>query len=777
MWDDDTEYFDLAGDLHYDTLISTNNLRSAYWFRKNCQKGNFYMVRPRGQYLHATGKTLFKGMGFDDVKRMYFDLETYTTKGYKFSNPSRVGDKITLIPIKLNQGKNNKIILINDEDGWSKVEYEVLSPREKITNAELLQDHFPDTQFIFCENEEQLLEAFFIIVEETNPDVFVNHNIFNFDLEFIYERCRLHDIRMKMSRDGSAPNRYETVTYIADKTLDIINYEFYGRHVIDTMIQARQVDAGKRGFENYQLKYLVKAIGKERKGRIIVPGHRIADVWDNNDSEYSRFDLISYALDDVEDAQTLDRTFGSGTFESTKFTPYPYQDVFRLATGGKSETLFVRYYLQHGHSLPKPDKARKYGGGLSVSRMKELGIQVKYGLVLKENILIDVKSLYPTIGIEENIQPKDDVLGFYQKIIGLFRQFRYDIKDQIPDATPEEQERLKAADFGIKPYLNTIAYGYLGSAHSLFNDYDEAERITIKGQEVLADMVRVIEAEGGQFIRGDTDGAIAIPPSRYRGSFEKNMEFVELINKQIPKYEIGLDGRYQSILVVDGKSYALKDYEDNVIIKGDTLKSRSKENFILAHLKEIITKLLDGNMDVLEESFFRWDNMIKHKKLDKEDVLQYSEIKEPLQTYRTKVELGSGNGGRNADAAYELACQLEYAGNEVRVGDRIEYYVAESPKTVVINGRNRKPKIKDKYSKVFELAKNIDDFEPGTTNVKHYKKRLRDSSEPIYMLFYSLEYLKEKYGFSMHKNRREKLAEIEENIYNETITAEDEAPF
>lgn len=161
---------------------------------------------------------------------------------------------------------------------------------------------------------------------------------------------------------------------------------------------------------------------------------------------------------------------------------------------------------------------------------------------------------------------------------------------------------------------------------------------------------------------------------------------------------------------------------------------------------------------------------IKAQDLTKEEVLQYSEIKEPLSTYQTKVELGSGNGGRNPDAAYELALQIDASGRqEIHVGDRIEYYVAESPRTLVMDKRTKKPKEKAKYKKVYQLAKNIDDFKPGTINVKHYEKRLKKSSEPIYMLFYSYEYLKETLGLYMYKKRREKQEEIMDDIYNDLL--------
>lgn len=752
IWDDGTEIYELEGDLHFDTLVETNSMRTAWWFRKHCKKGNCYMIRERGQYLLETGKTLFKGMQFDDVKRLYFDIETYTTPGYNFTNPQRPGDKTLIIAVKTNGKRNNKICIALNEDGWA----------NPIVRARLETEN-PDVTYIFADTEEELLESFFVVVNHFDPDVLANHNIYNFDLWFLHERCQLLDIRLELGRGRTRPNTYDTSVYFGENSRDITCFEFYGRHVIDTEILARQDDAVKRKYDNYRLKYLVKEIGEEREDRIIIPGGRLAAAWDNKDPEFDRYDMLSYAVDDAVDAQKLDRAFGRAVFKSTQFTPYPYQDVFRLASGGKSETLFVRHYLENAHSLSKPEKRRKFPGGYA-------GV-AKYGFIDEETVLLDYDSLYPTLGIEKGISPKNDVLNFYQRIIKLFREYRYDIKFKIKDIEDDElKKQLKSTDGAIKIYLNTIAYGYITSPFSLFNDYDEGTRITEEGQKELKKMISFVENDGGITTKFDTDGALFIPPIGYRGSKERNEEYAEYVGEHMTKgFGIGLDGRYQTALVIDGKSYALKDHNGKYTIKGDTLKSRRKEHFILEHLETVVKGILDGNLDILEESYFHWLNKIKNKELTKKDISQYANIKEPMETYETKVELGPGNGGRNPSAGYEIALKKHRSGTEIKVGDRIEYYVAESPMTLVIDGRTGKPKKKEKYSRVCDLAKDIDEFTPESINVDHYIDRLASSSEPIYMLFYEIETLREKFGMKMYKKRRDKLEEIGDSIYNDFI--------
>jgi hypothetical protein len=44
---------------------------------------------PVQQYLTQSGRTLFKGMRFEDLRRMQIDIETSLSADYAFSNPER----------------------------------------------------------------------------------------------------------------------------------------------------------------------------------------------------------------------------------------------------------------------------------------------------------------------------------------------------------------------------------------------------------------------------------------------------------------------------------------------------------------------------------------------------------------------------------------------------------------------------------------------------------------------------------------------------------------
>ena len=110
------------------------------------------------QYLMQSGKALFKEMQFSDVYRMQLDIETYS-KNYRFSNASRIDDRIILIAL-------------SDNRGWETV----------LGNTTI--------------SEKELLQQCVKIIQEKNPDVLEGHNIYNFDLPdspstFMNRICRI----------------------------------------------------------------------------------------------------------------------------------------------------------------------------------------------------------------------------------------------------------------------------------------------------------------------------------------------------------------------------------------------------------------------------------------------------------------------------------------------------------------------------------------------------------------------------------------------------------
>ena len=122
---------------------------------------------PVMQFLLQTGRTMFKGMAFNDLHRLQLDIETYTEGAYRFSKATRPGDRIILIALADNRGWNHVI------DG------------RKL-------------------DERRMLRELVRVIKERDPDVIEGHNINGFDLPYILTRCARYGVDLTIGRDGSA---------------------------------------------------------------------------------------------------------------------------------------------------------------------------------------------------------------------------------------------------------------------------------------------------------------------------------------------------------------------------------------------------------------------------------------------------------------------------------------------------------------------------------------------------------------------------------------------
>lgn len=388
----------LLGGNYYNKLLRFNDVAQYYTVRKSLNEK--IAPYPSSQYLLETGKTLFKGMLFNDPLVLFFDLEVMTSDGYNFPNANRAADEIFIIAMRTNRGLE-KVLYVADE---------------KIDTED-------DTEYIKFPSEQAMIKAFVPLVRSIDPDIIANHNIFNFDLDYLSTRADFHGIPLELGRNGTEPNVFTTKIKFADRERDYNNYHFYGRHIIDTQFLCEYADVVLRNMPSYQLKEVVKYLGEASDDRQYIEGDRISNTWKGRDPDYTREQLLRYAIDDVREAEVVYNKFGQSIFTLTQMIPMGYQEVFRYGTGNQVEYVFMREYLHQKWSYPKADEHRKISGGYAKV--------LKFGLFKGSIIYADVKSLYPSLGKLLKINPKKDELGLYQKILELLTNTRYTIKDSM----------------------------------------------------------------------------------------------------------------------------------------------------------------------------------------------------------------------------------------------------------------------------------------------------------------------------------------------------------
>lgn len=595
---------------------------------------------PEQQYLMQTGRTLFKGMDFSDLVRLQLDIEVYSPEGF----PQATVPEHRVI-----------LVALSDSTGWNRL---VGAPGM---------------------TEEAVLRETLDLVKERDPDVIEGHNIFGFDLPYLFERCRRHGVPVDLGRDGSLPRNYPTSMRFAERSVEFEAVEIAGRHVIDTLHQVMAFDVFKRDLPNYTLKGAAKYFGFAPEGRTYVPGDQIAEVWDTDPHR-----LMEYAIDDATETERLARHLSGSTFYLTQMVPMPYAQAARTGPAAKIESLFVRGYLHARHSLPRADFGSQVVGGYT---------DVFVTGVVGPVVYADVESLYPSIMLNYDVQPKDDALGLFPRLLRRLTDLRFETKDAMRAADDgHDRAELDARQSAFKIVINSF-YGNLGFGYALFNDFAEADRVARTGQELLRQIIGLARGAGAQVVEVDTDGVLFVPPEGVEGEAAERA-FVRALSEQMPDgIRIGFDGRFRRMLSYKKKNYALLDYDGHLKFKGSSLVSRSSERFGRRFVREAIRLLLGEDVQGLHDLYL--DHRRRIEAHDWQGVESFQRV-ETLKASIAQYERAVAAGDRTRSAAYEVAkAGAAQTGRAPRIGDRVAYYIAEG------GGR------------VFEAARPADAWDPA----------------------------------------------------------------
>jgi DNA polymerase elongation subunit (family B) len=647
------------------------------WLRSFLPESRCQSVSGAQAHLIEVGENMFSGMAFDDVSRLSFDLETYSS-GH-FPDAKKPEDAIIMIAVS---GREDKLFRL---------------------------DEYPD--------EGVMIRDFLDYIRAEDPDILVNQNIFRFDLPYLQDRCALWDIPLQLGRDGSEPYTFPTKMKFAEKEVEYPNYVIHGRHVLDTWFMIMDFDVVARELEAHDLKTAAKHFGIAADDRVYIEGDKIKHYWDD---PILREDLAKYAIFDTQEALGIDRVLGQSAFYATQFIPLQHQDVFRYGTGTRIDSIFTRAYIRNREAYPIPNESEDYGGGFNYLDM--------VGYFEGAYTYADVKSLYPMMRKILDIKPPNDTLDIYGPIMDLMTEERFKSKDLADEYKAKDDHRFESEDAkqnSFKRYINTGNYGFLAFEYTGFNYYPGAAAITENGQLVLKKMIELSNDAGYYVIRGDTDGLLV-----NTNSWDNLDNYYDFINKEIQKFgdeyygegkgkylKITNDGEYEKGLVFDGKSYILVDRKGKIKVKGNTLKSRAMEPFVKDTLREIAMAILDKDYDSMLLYYNVAETLLNSRKLTFKEIAKRSTLKMGRDEYRHKTTAGNTNKA----AAYEIAYGQEHD-IPYRKGDPVRYYVKESGYkfTWFKNGNWQLSKNKAKVSEQARLEKDFN----GDYDIEHYTNRL-----------------------------------------------------
>lgn len=568
--------------------------------------------------LIRSGRTLFKGMTFDDIVRLQFDIET---------------DSLT--------PENGQILLIAVADNRGLVE--------------LIEG-----------DEREILERFAQLLLERDPDVIEGHNLYGFDFPFVLTRAQKHGIRLPIGRDGSEPrlgNERNYAIAAGGNTRPFRPVYVHGRHVLDTYLIVQRFDWAKQALTSYGLKEAARVFGFAEADRVELPRDRIAEIY-RDDPETVR----TYARQDVLETGKLAALITPVEFYQTQMVPDNYASVAVTGNGEKINAIFIRAYLASGQAVSRMQPARPYAGGYS--EVRRVG-------VMDRIVKADVESLYPSLMLTHHIAPSGDTLGVFLPALKELTARRIDAKRRAAAAdNAADGHYWDGLQGSFKVLINSF-YGYLGGPF-YFNDYDAAEKVTEEGRRLVVDIAARMEQSGSQVIEIDTDGVYFVPPDGVQEE-PAERDYVAQIGSALPEgIRLAFDGRFAAMLSVKTKNYVLVTYDGRKIYKGASLRSRADERYGRRFLAKAVDFLLAHDFQAVSDLYAQTIDDLLHHRIPIDDLIRRERVTEnTFSSEQKKRSAAAAQGVAVGDflLVYEkidgsLGKLEEYAGDE-----NVKYYM------------------------------------------------------------------------------------------------------
>jgi DNA polymerase elongation subunit (family B) len=641
---------ELAGDGELRFIARADHMRQLAASRDEA-----LVLPPEEQYLVASGRVYFRGLHWNDVRRMQIDLETTGL------DPQR--DRIFLVAVR-------------DPDG----------------TVDTLED----------DDEARLITRLVERVRARDPDVIENHNLHGFDLPFLDRRAQLLGIPLALGRVGTGlrqrgARRGVTVGADSDRKVRLIAP---GRELIDTLDAVLRYDFSTRDLSGHGLKGVAKHLGVAGADREHIRGDQIWSTYQTDPERVRR-----YARADVEEVAEVSRLLGGAAFALAQMAPRRYE---RLADAGPAtgviDPLLVRAYLRANTALPAhvPGDGTEHAGA---------ALHLFAAGVARRVVKADVASLYPSLMREYRIGPARDSLGAMLALVDRLVDLRLGAKAGAKQAPAGSAERhtLEATSAAMKLVINS-AYGYLAAGGlTRFSDVHAANEVTRHGRATLALMCRELAARGVALLEADTDGVYFSVPESWTQDDERRV-VAEVGALLPPRVSLELEGRYAAMLSHEPKNYVLLGYDGKLTLRGVAFRSSRSEPFADRFLRDATALLFAADVAGVRACFLAAIDALRRRETRTFDVSARMRLSKSRTDY-----LATRDSRR--ELAYEamLAAERTWsAGERVRVyrtrsgGGRVIDDPADDPRDYDADHYARI--LREQYATRFSRALAPDDF-------------------------------------------------------------------
>ena len=613
----------LRGEGAFTRLAHADSLTTIDLLQEAMGRGGSDAVRPlESQFLLQQRARLYADLHFGQLRRCQLDIETASGDGH-FSDAARPDDRVLAIGLRC-AGRNRLLVL----------------------------DELTDTA------EKKLLEELNAVLAAEDPDTIEGHNLFKFDLDYLRQRCRRHQVPCAWGRFGRKATFRNSRLKVAERWIDFPRCDLPGRAVIDTYLLVLLHDLTARELTAYGLKEVAIYFGiteEDSAERTYLAGARIFDAYKDD-----RASFLAYLGDDLRETQGVADRLLPTYFEQTKTFPILLQEATLRGTTVKIDLLFLEEYYHARYACPVPSEIKPFEGGFSRSFQEG---------VFRHVLHFDVASLYPSLLLQIDRNPRNDPLGVFIPLLRSLREYRLRFK-QLARTAPTEEERAEAQarQANFKILINTF-YGYLGFSGARFGDGELAAEVTRRGRELLQQLIDEFTRHGCTILEADTDGIYLSSELHYAAP----AALLALVTPILPAgIELEYDGRYAAMFCYKAKNYALYDGR-KITLRGSALRSRGTEPFLKKLSDRLMQFLVGANAESPAGLIEDYRRRLTARDLPVAELAKTEALSQNLDTYEQLM----AEGGKPRRASAEAALQLS---PRPRMGDRVTYYIGPKAK-------------------------------------------------------------------------------------------------
>ncbi len=655
------------------------------------------------------------GMSWIDVDAEKISTKTVKAPSYmikRFNGQTKKADtKLKILsldieclptdPKKPLDPKNNTIIMISM----------AFSPSYKNkTSVVLLAKHATINDTKSFHSEKEMLQEFCSILDSYDPDIVTGYNINAFDMPYILERLKKHNIPQTIGRahDKNAFTR----------TMGIIQYSAVTGRIVADPYQILKRDPWIK-LHRYDLKTVSKELLKEEKGD--VEYGEMEKLWNSNGEELTRF--VEYSR---KDAQLnlkllLDRGMLDKFFEICKITGVLMQDTF----GGQTqriETMLLHDFKKKNFVMPaktfRAENKKRDSKKHNETELKGATVlEPEKGLHADGCVLVlDFKSLYPSIMRTYNISPdtllpknskieeyneapngarfvKESVRqGIFPELLQKLLEARRTAKKEMKNSTADTKRILNARQLALKDISNSF-YGYTGYIRARLFMLDVANAITAYGRQNIERTKKLVEDNFNvKVVYGDTDSIFVktkitnLDEAKVLGD-----EISEFVTKKLGGYlELEFEKIYRTFLILTKKRYVGwsfrkegDEWKDTIEMKGIETVRRDWCSLVSETMREVIDTILkEGDVQKAMKTVRKVIEDLRQGKVDLDKLTVIKGITKNIESYDgilPHIELARKMARRNPQEPPKVGDRIGFV---IIRGNQLLSKRAEDPKYI-----------------------------------------------------------------------------------------------